>query len=177
MNRSSFVQEISNQAFFLPRAVILAIPVFFAWAFIREHRSHLKEKIREIYKQGWLVAFLFYCTFILVSTVMARQKEYPLGTVVSHLLPANNPSVMRMNLENMLMFLPYTFLYCAAFRPKKPWRSSLTLAMITTIFIEGCQLIFWLGKFQVSDMIYNILGGMIGTGIWILWKQIRKSMR
>lgn len=174
MDYRRFIQDLIDQAFYLPRAAILALPAFFTWLFWKENKGRIREKLRNLAGRRRLFAFFFYGAFILCSTVMGRERVYPLGAVTSHLFPGKDARAWQMNLENMLMFLPYTFLYLNAFQPRKPWVSSLRLAIGTSVFIEAFQLLCWLGMFQISDIVYNTAGGVLGTVIWILWTRIRR---
>ena len=70
-------------------------------------------------------------------------------------------------MENIILFVPYTFFYLQALTPSKSLKAAFLLAFLTSIFVELLQLIFWLGAFQLSDLLYNVIGGMIG---WLLWK-------
>ena len=175
MNSNKLFEDLASQAFYFPRAILLTIPMLLAWMFWKDNRKHIRERFTALKKKGWIIAFFIYISYILVSTVMGRAKEYPLGCVTTHLFPGNDIKVWTMNIENMLMFVPYSFLYLKAFRPEKPWKSSLIILAITSLFIESCQLLLWLGVFQLSDILYNIIGGIIGTGIWTLWKKLNRE--
>ena len=80
-------------------------------------------------------------------------------------------------IENILLFIPLTLLFLNAFNPEKPWKASLILSACATGFIELSQLLFWLGEFQLADIFHNIIGGLVGCGIWWAGKMIaaRKS--
>ncbi len=171
----NIIKDLSKQAFYFPRAILLAVPMILAWLFWKDNQGHIREKLAELKRKWWIIIFFIYTSFILVSTVIGRSEENPLGYVTSHIIPGNNAKIWKMNIENMLMFVPYSFLYLQAFKPERPWRSSLLLIILTTLFIEVCQLLFWLGVFQLSDIIYNTIGGILGIGIWKLWKKIFPS--
>lgn len=175
MNTMDIFKDILSQAFYFPRAILLAIPMFLAWLFWIDNRGHIKDRIASIKGKWWIIAFFIYLSFIMVSTVMGRKEENPFGYFVSHIFPGKNTKVWEMNIENMLMFIPYSFLYLQAYKPQKPWKSTVQLITLTSLFIEACQLFFWLGVFQLSDIIYNIIGGLLGIGIWKLWWKIFPS--
>lgn len=172
MVQNHVIADLTLQVNFLPRALLLTIPLVLAWMFLRDNRSRLKEKILELRKEPWVPIFFLYTAYILTSTVFARLNEYPLGAVIKHVLPGS-ARILLMNVENIIMFVPYTFLYLQAFKPRTSWKAALLLAGGTTVFIEVCQLLFWLGKFQLSDILYNMTGGIIGIFLWRLWKRIR----
>ena len=125
---------------FLPRALILTLIIVFAYLFIQDNsRKEIRDKLLSVIKKPWLVLFLFFLSFILVCTLFSR---------------------------NIILFVPYTFFYLQSRKPFKSLKSAFLLAFLTSIFIELMQLFFWLGAFQLSDLFYNVVGGMIG---WLLW--------
>ena len=94
-----------------------------------------------------------------------------------HFFFGKNARVNWFLVENMLVFAVYILLYLMAFRPEKPWQAALALSCCTTVFIEVSQLLFWLGSFQFSDMLYNVIGGMIGCGVWVGLRKLKKEKR
>ena len=172
MSINDFLGDLIRQAFYLPRAILVAIPMILAWMFWKDNQGHIRERLSALKGKWWITAFFVYVSYILVSTIIGRTKEYPLGSVISHLFPGDDIRVWKMNIENMLMFVPYSFLFLQAFKPDKPWYSSTILVIITALAIESYQLLFWLGVFQISDVIFNLIGGIIGTAVWVLWKCI-----
>lgn len=119
-------------------------------------------------KQPWLLLFFLYLAYLLVSTVFSRRITNPYERVFNDFGIMVNGKINREFLENVLLFIPYSFLYLQAFIPKKPLRNALILSVLTTAFIEIIQLVLWLGKFQISDLVHNILGGLIGIGAWYI---------
>ena len=72
------------------------------------------------------------------------------------------------------MFVPYTFFYIKAFKPKLVWQKCLMLSLATTLFIEVFQLLFWVGWFSLADIVHNVVGGMLGCGLWKLIEFYKK---
>ena len=73
------------------------------------------------------------------------------------------------NIENIILFLPLcplVLVNCKDFRRggalKTLWRCIL-LSAGTTILIETMQAILHLGTFQLSDLLFNLIGGLIGA--------------
>ena len=114
---------------------------------------------------------------MLVSTVFSRKITKPYGRVFNDFGIMVNGKINREFLENVLLFIPCSFLYLQAFKPQKPMKSALVMVTFTTAFIELTQLLFWLGQFQISDLVHNILGGLIGIGVWLTTngRSIKKS--
>ena len=74
-------------------------------------------------------------------------------------------------IENLALFIPFAVLLLWALQ-EKYWKENLKFGQILwravkTVFlfslcIEFAQLFFRLGTFQISDLVYNTLGGAIG---------------
>jgi glycopeptide antibiotics resistance protein len=114
---------------------------------------------------------------MLVSTVFSRKITNPYGRVFNDFGIMVNGKINREFFENVLLFIPYSFLYLKAFSPKRSIKSALAMALLTTAFIEMTQLLLWLGRFQISDLVHNLMGGLIGIGVWftINGRSIKKS--
>lgn len=160
-----------NQYFF--KTAIMVFFVAVTYLFFRENGKKAWTKMKTVLNNGWLVLFLIYTAYLLTSTVLGRARSNPGKSVFGSFgLLKSNGTINTDLFANVLMCVPYTFLFLQAHRPEHPWKVSLMLSAGTTIFIEFSQLIGWLGFFQFADMIHNILGGMIGCGIWILIQRI-----
>lgn len=55
------------------------------------------------------------------------------------------------------------------------WLSTL-IAFATSLFIETTQLVLKIGTFQISDLFYNTLGGLLGALIFVLIRKIRRRI-
>ena len=152
---------------FVPRAIVLSFIVAFAYLFIRDNnRKEIRNKLVSIINNPWLVLYLFFLSFILICTLFSRQSIVPYKSVLKGLRLYDNGRWNMQCIENILLFVPYTFFYLQALAPEKPLKAVFSLSLLTSLFIELSQLIFWLGAFQFSDIFYNVLGGLVG---WILW--------
>ena len=65
---------------------------------------------------------------------------------------------------NMFCFLPFSFL--SPFR-KKPLES-LLISLGYSLILEVLQLLFSVGAFQISDIVYNGLGGFLGSCVYLI---------
>lgn len=160
---------------FVPRAIVLSFIVAFAYLFIRDNnRKEIRNKLVSIINNPWLVLYLFFLSFILICTLFSRQSIVPYKSVLKGLRLYDNGRWSMECIENILLFVPYTFFYLQALGPEKPLKAAFSLAIKTSLFIEFSQLIFRLGAFQLSDLIYNAIGGMIG---WLLWYILKVVMK
>ena len=55
------------------------------------------------------------------------------------------------------------------------WKST-KLGLIFSVSIEMLQLLLRLGTFQVSDIVYNTLGGMLGGLCYIVGKKVHERL-
>ena len=158
---------------FLPRALILTLIIVFAYLFIQDNsRKEIRDKLLSVIKKPWLVLFLFFLSFILVCTLFSRNTFVPYKSVLKGFKLYNNGRWDIGCIENIILFVPYTFFYLQSRKPFKSLKSAFLLAFLTSIFIELMQLIFWLGAFQLSDLFYNVVGGVIGWFLWYSCKMI-----
>ena len=80
----------------------------------------------------------------------------------------------------LLLFIPFAVLLLWAFRKellgdklglkKTLWVATKTVGIFSFV-IEFSQLLFHLGTFQISDLVYNTLGGTVGgLAYYIIYK-------
>lgn len=116
--------------------------------------------------------FVFFTTMVLFKTLYTRTLWlYPLSDVIGVWGLYNKKGEFTTQvIENILMFVPFTALLLLAFKDrvlKKDkflyliWRSAQA-SFVFSLGIEMAQLIFRLGTFQISDLFYNTLGGILG---------------
>lgn len=132
--------------------------------------------------------FVFFTTMVLFKTLYTRSLWiYPLSDVIGVWGLYNKKGEFTTQaIENFMMFIPFTVFLLWAFRDKilKKERfvyllwQSCKFSFIFSLGIEMAQLIFRLGTFQLSDLFYNTLGGIIGGIIYyVLSKLISKILK
>ena len=83
-------------------------------------------------------------------------------------------------IENVIMMVPFTGVLMWTFEEKtgNGWRKILghigKTALIFSVSIETLQLLLRLGTFQLSDIFYNTVGGVIGG---LMYYGIRKARK
>ena len=164
---SVLLKDIHSQLMYFPRAIVLMVLVIPAYLFIKDNDdSQIKNKLFTVMKQPWLMLFLLYFSFIMISTLFIRWPRVPYNNVFSDFGLYNENGMNKECIENTLLFVPYTFLFLQAMKPSNPWRTAMIIALGTTTFVELSQLFFWLGEFQFSDLVHNMIGGVIGCVLW-----------
>lgn len=173
---SGLFKRCITQFKFIPRAIVLLFIIAFAYLFIRDNsKKEVLDKLVSLIKKPWLVLFLLFLSFILVCTLFSRQSIVPYKSIFKGLRLYDNGRWNMQCIENILLFVPYTFFYLESLAPEKPFKAAFLMAFQTSLFIELLQLFFWLGAFQLSDLIYNVIGGMIGWLVWFIWKIVTKK--
>lgn len=172
------LNDIITQLHYIPLAVFLTVLFILSYIFIKENNDKAKEKFIKVLREDrWTVAFLFYLALLLAGTLMGRPHTNPFVNILGHIGFGEDDKFIRDGLVNILIFVPYTYLFLQANNTEKPVKKSLYLATVTTIFIELCQLLFWIGQFSIGDIIYNIVGGMIGCGVWYISNRVKTHLR
>ena len=83
-------------------------------------------------------------------------------------------------IENVILMIPFSALVMWTFEEKvgNNWKKILCqsgkIAFIFSISIEMLQLLLRLGTFQLSDIFYNTIGGVLGGLIYYMLKKVRK---
>jgi glycopeptide antibiotics resistance protein len=103
------------------------------------------------------------------TQVTGRANFMPFKTIVPYLTGTHGGIIVMVNLiGNIVLFVPIGFLVPFVFR-HMTWRKSLALATVLPLVIEGTEVLFRVGIFDIDDVILNGLGVMIGYGIFALF--------
>lgn len=159
-------------------SIILAVLFMFFYLFVVKHgwksacRKWVKMfKSKSEFRRVFLLAF--YTALILFRTLLNRNLWMnPLVNVMGGWSLYNeNGQLTTESIENVILFVPFSlFLFwtfghklCGnkiCFR-KVIWKSC-KIVFLSSFGIEISQVIFRLGTFQLADLFYNTLGGIIG---------------
>ena len=79
-------------------------------------------------------------------------------------------------IENAIMMVPFSTMVLWTFnvRDKILWQSG-KIAFLFSVLIELLQVLLRLGTFQLSDIVYNTVGGIIGGVLYYIAIKIRKT--
>lgn len=90
----------------------------------------------------------------------------PFKTILPYLLGYKGLIIAGINLVgNIVLLVPIGILIPFVYT-NLTWKKSLALAVATGLVIEGMQVIFRVGIFDIDDVILNALGVMVGY--WVL---------
>ena len=85
-------------------------------------------------------------------------------------------------IENVIMMVPFSAVVAWTFQEKmeKGWKKILwysgKIACVFSISIEMLQLLLRLGTFQLSDIFYNTVGGVVGGLAYYVAMKARKRL-
>lgn len=144
----------------------------------------IKEKFLKDYSYKWKVLFFTYLYFMLKKSLLDRSKgmenslEFAFKRDWIFLVKDTWSKVQAV--ENILFFIPFSFFLVLAFFSNKNiikldlLKKIIKFSFLLSLFIELIQLFSTLGTFQISDIVYNTLGGFIGYILVILVNCINK---
>lgn len=140
-----------------------------------------------------LFFLVFYSSMICFRTLLSRGLSFdPLKNVIGDwslydFNAVKNTVVSTYGIQNILLFVPFSFLLLWFLNTRKNRKSigrslfrSCMYSFVFSLIIEFLQLILCLGTFQVSDVAYNTLGGIIGSLLyltgWVIICIIKKAL-
>lgn len=162
------------------------LAVFFMFFYMQCRQDGLKSTltkwIREFKeKKDFRKVFLlvFYAALVLFRTLFNRFAwTNPLQNVIGIFGLYNaNGELTTEAIENVILFIPLIFLWLwvadkQEFTFIKTISYATRNALLCSFLIEMAQLLLRVGQVQISDLVYNTLGGIIGgvcywTTIWV----------
>ena len=173
MDFQKISKDLIAYAWNIPRAILLAILLSIAFLFFKDGRKQALQKLKAFMRMKWQMAFILYLAFILMGTVFARQHTIPYARIFENFGFRDDPVWNKEIIENIILFIPYSMLFLQAFRPGNKLRATLTATLVTSGGIEAAQLIFWVGSFQFADILHNLIGGLLGWGLWCVLHKMR----
>lgn len=114
---------------------------------------------------------------ILFRTLLNRNIwEHPLSDVIGVWGLYNSDGELTTEvIENLVLFIPFTVLLLWSFQERIIGQSvklfitiwkSIEVVFLFSMMIEFLQLFLRIGTFQLSDLFYNTLGGLVGGLIY-----------
>lgn len=129
-----------------------------------------------------LFALAFVTSMILFRTLLNRNLWMnPLSNVMggwSIWETVNGERTLTTEcIENVILMMPFTGMVMWTFDAENRvvWKST-KLGLIFSVSIEMLQLLLRLGTFQVSDIVYNTLGGMLGGVAYMTARKVHERL-
>lgn len=185
------VLSVLYQSFWF--SVLVAVLAVFFFICVKEFglRGAFERAVGAI-KGSWrfrrLLVLSFFTAMILMETLFNRFTwQDPLRDVMGDWVIYRNKdgSLNTRCLENILLMLPFIVALFAAVGDKLMkkitfisvvWRS-VAISFCFSLFIELMQLFARLGTFQLADLAYNTLGGLIGGMIYIVGYKVSSAIK
>lgn len=175
---------------FLPQSVIFAVLVMFLIIQLKDTDIKALSKVwidsfkkHKFFRHQFL--FFLYLYMIISKTIFSRTtQQNPFNRIMEGwLIEKNDKGVYNFEaIENFLFFIPYIFLFYAAFLDRSQKYKLFTLikkafviSFSTSLAIECVQSLFRIGTFQFSDLTYNVLGGIAGALIYYFYTEFIKK--
>lgn len=162
----------------LPISVILTVVIILITNAKTKDATNWKSK--EALRRKCLYVYL---TMILSITLFLRSYQpNPFKEIVGKwFLRYRSGFWHHSNIENILLFIPLCPLVFVNLYKKHGligvlWRG-IVLSVGTTLLIEVTQAIFHRGTFQLSDLFFNTIGGVIGLLIYMVTKAIKQKRK
>lgn len=150
----------------------IAILYFLEKIELKRLLKSLKIKFIKDKSYKWKFLFFIYIYFIFDKTLLSRtfgaNNNLELALTIPNILEISDTRENIEAIENLIFFIPYTLLLLQGFSlgKLKSMKYILGLSFFTSLIIEVLQYITTLGTFQLSDLLYNTLGGFIGYMIY-----------
>lgn len=126
----------------------------------------LKFPIRRIIKHLILLLFVIYIFFILYVTLYFHRSQHygfnfvPFSDIVQCLKSKQYFDYFQFILANIMLFIPFGFLYPLIFHKK--FKNTVSIGAASVICIETLQVVLQRGIFDINDILYNTVGICIG---------------
>lgn len=132
--------------------------------------------MRFVWKKKYGLAGLFfwsaYSVLIVCETVIRRLDLFKETTDFIGIRELFlDPWYVVAACENVVMFLPFGFLFCLAFWKQKPfyrWRNVTFCTVLLCLSVEVIQYVLQIGEAELLDILTNLLGSWIGYGCMAL---------
>lgn len=162
---------LAKECIFIAGIILLFFGIFFLiWYLVQKKKQ--KEVFLNWKKLIVIVGLLGYLIVVFLATLFtsryASLKNINLQPFSSYLYAWNNFdfSLWLNIILNVLMFIPLGFLLPLINQRFKKWWLTYLTGLLLTITIEIIQYISKRGILETDDIINNLLGCMIGYGLW-----------
>lgn len=131
------------------------------------------------YTIGLFILYLLFLSWIIIFKVRFPLALLPTGRSIN-LVPFGASVIINGEIHyleiivNILIFLPYGIFVCM-FGDRKSFLKMLAPIFFTSLLYEAIQYIWALGASDITDLITNTLGGVIGIGIFFVLHKIFKD--
>lgn len=178
-------------------ALVLSVFVMFFVMYLEKYKNiNVKQRIRNGFRD-WknnfknsvqfrrILYFVFITVMILFKTLLVRNMNFnPTGNVVGVWGFYKHDGTFTTEIvENVVLFIPFIFFlfFMLETTSKKVTTflgvmgRAIAISFLSSLVIEMIQLFLHLGTWQLSDLCFNTIGGIIGGLIYWLSAKIRRK--
>ena len=163
------VQDLLGTLKYAPYGILIGSLLYCLLMIVRKKKGDSDKQGNSVVE----MIFWVYVAVMVVITFLSREggstKGIDLRIGSSLGINARNDAYA---VENILLFLPYGFLWGLMRRRKKGLWNALAVGFLTSLGIEFLQLFSGRGVFQTDDIITNTLGAVVG---YILYRCVAGS--
>lgn len=141
-------------------------------------------EIRETKRNTLTIALFAVYILLLTGIILFKLPFYSEkisdGIRVINLIPLqgsfdeNGNFILREIIQNTLLFMPLS-IYICVLKSKWSFKKKVLPIIGLTVAFEVIQFIFAMGRSDITDILDNTLGGIIGIGIYVLLSKIFKN--
>ncbi len=168
-------------------SLLSAVLLLFLYLYIQEHGAkkvihHWITSFKVSKKFRRLFCLAFFVMLMLMRTLLNRNMwANPVSNVMGGWTLWDEGELTTEAIENVILMMPYTALLLWALKERllrkvtlgRTMWQGIKYAFLTSAAIEFLQLFLRLGTFQLSDIFYNTLGGLLGSLIYYIGYKIK----
>lgn len=163
------LEEISDYFFeYGQQAVLFAILLWWIAGilyifWVKTKRQKIEHGLLFAIRAVCLFLFFFYIYMVFAITFLSRAESYTNVMNVQIFSTFQNTfHHKKYILENMVMFVPYAVFLFILLPPCRKIYRSVLVGVCTSLCIEVSQYVTHLGRFEVDDLLTNMVGMLIG---------------
>ncbi len=178
-------------------ALVLSVFVMFFVLYLEKYKNiKVKDRIvsglkdwMKMFKKSVKFRRIFYFVFIVImilfKTLLVRDMSFnPVGNVVGVWGFYRHDGTFTTEIvENIVLFIPFIFFlfFMLETTSKKTTKffavmgRTMVISFLSSLAIEMLQLFLHLGTWQLSDICFNTIGGIIGGLIYWISAKIRRK--
>lgn len=147
---------------------VIAVSLRLTYIIRNKKKIHVIEELFSLTFIIYIICLFYAVTFQDIDGSWATSNFSPFHEMFRYEIGSR--LFIKNVLGNMIMFVPYGF-FSSYFLKEKSVIVTMVLTLIVSFTIEYIQL--QIGRvFDIDDIILNVLGGMVGTFIYILFAKV-----
>lgn len=162
--------------------VLLFGAIFFVFFILLKQRGYVKRYTIHTISIVWGILLSLSCSFIFVMTLFGRKigavsqyRVIPFETYY-HVFIEEDMEVLLQLLVNVLMFVALGVVLPCCFQYFEKLKNIVRVLLGCSLAIELIQFTFEMGLFEIDDIVHNVLGAIIGLGLYRMCDMLRRGL-